>query len=120
MTQQGVVCRGDHVLWSEVQMADSFLDRLQGLLGKAGLSDQQGVLLTACGSVHTAGMCFPIDIVFLDADLKVLACHSRVRPWRLKSCRGARMTLEAAAGGVERHGVVSGQCLTWRAASLRP
>ena len=120
MTQQGVVYRGDQVLWSEVQMADSFLDRLQGLLGKAGLADQQGLLLTACGSVHTAGMRFPIDIVFLDADLKVLACHSRVRPWRLKSCRGARVTLEVAAGGVERHGVVSGHCLTWRAASLCP
>ncbi|MDD2746266.1 MAG: DUF192 domain-containing protein [Acidithiobacillus ferrooxidans] len=116
MTQQGVVGRGDQVLWSEVRMAASFLDRLQGLLGKAGLSDQQGLLLTACGSIHTAGMGFPIDIIFLDADLKVLACHSRVRPWQLKSCRGARMTLEVAAGGIERHGVLSGQCLTWRAA----
>ncbi|MGC9217045.1 DUF192 domain-containing protein [Acidithiobacillus sp.] len=116
MTQQGVVCRGDQVLWSEVRMAASFLDRLQGLLGKAGLSDQQGLLLTACGSVHTVGMRFPIDIIFLDADLKVLACHSRVRPWQFKSCRGARMTLEVASGGIERHGVLSGQCLMWRAA----
>ena len=116
MTQQGVVCRGDQVLWSEVRMAASFLDRLQGLLGKAGLSDQQGLLLSACGSVHTVGMRFPIDIIFLDADLKVLACHSRVRPWQFKSCRGARMTLEVASGGIERHGVLSGQCLMWRAA----
>ena len=97
-------------------MAGSFLDRLQGLLGKTGLSDQQGLLLTACGSVHTAGMRFPIDIVFLDADLRVLACHSHVGPWQLKSCRGARMTLEVATGGIERHGVLSGQCVTWRAA----
>ena len=116
MTQQGVVCRGDQVLWSEVQMAGSFLDRLQGLLGKTGLSDQQGLLLTACGSVHTVGMRFPIDVIFLDADLRILACHPGVSAWRMKSCRGARTTLEVAAGGVARHGVVPGHHLAWRTA----
>ena len=116
MTQQGVVCRGDQVLRSEVQMAGSFLDRLQGLLGKAGLSDQQGLLLTACGSVHTVGMRFPIDVIFLDADLKILTCHPSVSAWRMKSCQGARTTLEVAAAGVARHGVVPGQRLTWRTA----
>ena len=55
MTQRGVVCRGDQVLWSEAQMADGFLDRLQGLLGKAGLSDQQGLLLTAVTSRNKLG-----------------------------------------------------------------
>jgi len=116
LTQQGVVCRGDQALWSEVQMAGSFLDRLQGLLGKTGLSDQQGLLLTACGSVHTVGMRFPIDVIFLDADLKILACHSGVSALRMKSCWGARTTLEVAAGGVERHEVVPGQRLTWQTA----
>ena len=116
MTQRGVVCREDQVLWSEAQMADGFLDRLQGLLGKTGLSDQQGLLRTACGSVHTVGMCFPIDVIFLDADLRILARHPDVSAWRMKSCRGARTTLEVAAGGVERHGVVPGQRLTWQIA----
>ena len=111
-----MICRDGQVLWSEVQMAASFLDRLQGLLGKAELSDQQGLLLTACGSVHTVGMCFPIDVIFLDADLRILARHPDVSAWRMKSCRGARTTLEVAAGGVERHGVVPGQRLTWQIA----
>ncbi|MBU2850165.1 DUF192 domain-containing protein [Acidithiobacillus ferrivorans] len=111
-----MICRDGQVLWSEVQMAASFLDRLQGLLGKAELSDQQGLWLIACGSVHTVGMCFPIDVIFLDADLRILACHPDVSAWRMKSCRGARTTLEVVAGGVERHGVVPGQCLRWRTA----
>ncbi|MHB1736390.1 MAG: DUF192 domain-containing protein [Acidithiobacillus sp.] len=115
-----MICCDGQMLWSEVQMAASFLDRLQGLLGKAGLSDQQGLLLTACGSVHTVGMRFPIDVIFLDAELKILACHPGVSAWRMKSCRGARTTLEVAAGGVERHGVVPGQRLTWRTAQSRP
>jgi len=112
----GMICRDGQVLWSEVQMAASFLDRLQGLLGKAGLSGQQGLLLTACGSVHTVGMRFPIDVIFLDAELKILACHPGVSALRMKSCWGARTTLEVAAGGVERHGVGPGQRLTWRTA----
>ncbi|MHB8114954.1 MAG: DUF192 domain-containing protein [Acidithiobacillus ferrivorans] len=116
MKPAGMICRDGQVLWSEVQMAAGFLDRLQGLLGKAGLSDQQGLLLTACGSVHTVGMRFPIDVIFLDAELKILACHLGVSAWRMKSCRGAHTTLEVAAGGVARHGVVPGQRLRWRTA----
>ena len=51
-----------------------------------------------------------------DADLKILARHPDVSAWRMKSCRGARTTLEVAAGSVERHGVVPGQRLTWQIA----
>ncbi|QQD73163.1 DUF192 domain-containing protein [Acidithiobacillus ferrivorans] len=119
MKPAGMICRDGQVLWSEVQMAASFLDRLQGLLGKAELSNQQGLLLTACGSVHTVGMRFPIDVIFLDADLRVLACHSGVSAWRMKSCRGARTTLEVAVAGVARHGVVPGQRLRWQTAQSR-
>ncbi|MDA8245218.1 DUF192 domain-containing protein [Acidithiobacillus sp.] len=119
MKPAGMICRDGQVFWSEVQMAGSFLDRLQGLLGKTGFSDQQGLLLTACGSVHTVGMRFPIDVIFLDAELRILTCHPEVSAWRMKSCRGAHMTLEVAAGGVARHGVVPGQRLTWRTAQSR-
>ncbi|MEB8473941.1 DUF192 domain-containing protein [Acidithiobacillus ferriphilus] len=119
MKPAGMICRDGQTFWSEVQMADSFLDRLQGLLGKTGFSDQQGLLLTACGSVHTVGMRFPIDVIFLDAELRILTCHPEVSAWRMKSCRGAHMTLEVAAGGVARHGVVPGQRLTWRTAQSR-
>ncbi|CDQ10808.1 conserved protein of unknown function [Acidithiobacillus ferrivorans] len=116
MKPAGMICHDGQVLWSEVQMAANFFDRLQGLLGKAELSSQQGLLLTACGSVHTVGMRFPIDVIFLDADLRVLACHSGVSAWRMKSCRGACATLEVAAVGVARHRVVPGQCLRWQKA----
>ena len=41
-------------------------------------------------------MRFAIDVVFLDADLRVLRVDSNVGPWRLKACRGAQAVLELA------------------------
>jgi uncharacterized membrane protein (UPF0127 family) len=49
-------------------------------------------------SVHTFFMRFPIDVVFLDAEERVLRIDANVRAWRLKACRGARSVLELAAG----------------------
>ncbi|MHB1531894.1 DUF192 domain-containing protein [Acidithiobacillus sp.] len=94
-------------------LAAGFWDRLQGLLGKSALHEEQGLLLMPCASVHTWGMRFSLDIVFLDREQAVLACHEGVKPYGLKSCRGAWATLEVAAGSIARLGIVEGQRLEW-------
>jgi uncharacterized membrane protein (UPF0127 family) len=43
-------------------------------------------------------MRFPIDVVFLDAELRVLQVVHSVAPWRAAACRGAKVVLELAAG----------------------
>jgi uncharacterized protein len=50
-------------------------------------------------------MRFPIDAVFVDGELRVLAVRSALRPWRIAGRRGARAVLELAAGEAERRGV---------------
>ena len=89
---------GDHVVCEPCVVAESFAARMRGLLGRRALPAREGMLIRRESSVHTFFMRFAIDVVFLDADERVLRIDANVGPWRLKACRGARSVLELAAG----------------------
>jgi len=72
--------------------------RMRGLLGRTSLEPDEGFFIPACSSIHTWGMRFPIDVVFLDAQMRVWRVVSGLRPWRLAWCPGAKAVLELAAG----------------------
>src|SRR5205807_9982181 len=80
------------------ELADGPLSRMRGLLGRSGLPNGEGMLLSPAPSIHTAFMRFPIDAVFLDRELQVLGIVEQLRPWRVASKRKARAVLELAAG----------------------
>ena len=84
---------------------------MRGLLGRSGLGAGEGMLFPRTGSVHTMFMRFPIDIVFLDAELRVLSVREAVPAWRAVKERGAKATLELAAGEAARAGIVPGNRL---------
>jgi uncharacterized protein len=80
-----------------------FVARTRGarLLGLALLREIPGgcaLLLPRCASVHTIGMRFALDVVFLDPAGRVLRVVPRVVPWRVVACRGAASVIEAPAG----------------------
>jgi len=81
---------------------------MRGLLGRDGLDEGEGLLIKPCGSVHTFFMGFPIDVVFLDRELSVVAVRPEVRPWRTARARGAKVALEVAAGEAARVGIAPG------------
>lgn len=86
----------------EVLLADRFSTRLIGLLGRPGLSVREGMLMTPCRSIHTLGMRFPIDVLFLDEAGAILEQRIGVRPWRTCLAPPATaMVLELAAGVTE-------------------
>jgi len=84
---------------------------MRGLLGRSGLGTGEGMLFPRTGSVHTMFMRFPIDVVFLDAELRVLAVREAVPAWRAVKERGAKVTLELGAGEAARAGISPGQVL---------
>lgn len=55
-----------------------------------------------CRSVHTIGMRFALDLVWLDADGAVVRLDRAVGPRRLRTCLAARGVVETAAGDGER------------------
>jgi uncharacterized protein len=92
-------------------LADRWYRRMKGLLGRSQLPRDEALLLSPAPAVHTWFMRFPIDAVFLDRDLQVLAVKPNVRPWRAVHQRGAKAVLELAAGESARRGLAVGDRL---------
>jgi len=92
-------------------VAETYLLRLRGLLGRRDLPAGHGLLLRPCNSVHTWFLRFPIDVVFLDRELTVLRVLPRMGKWRMAGARGATAVLELAAGEAETRGVLPGDRL---------
>jgi uncharacterized protein len=88
--------------------------RLRGLLGRKGLEPGEGLLITKTSSVHTFFMAFPIDVVFLDKELRVRSIAADVRPSRLRWRRGSKSVIELRSGEAARVGLVAGSRLSWR------
>jgi uncharacterized membrane protein (UPF0127 family) len=78
---------------------------MRGLLGRADLPAEEGVLLRPAGSIHTHFMRFPIDAVFLDRELRVLGVRRELAPWRMARMRRAKAVLELRAGEARRRNV---------------
>jgi uncharacterized membrane protein (UPF0127 family) len=81
-------------------------------LGLARLGDLQAdhaLLLPNCRSVHTAGMRFALDLIWLDGAGAVVRVDGAVAPRRLRTCLRARAVVEARAGHGERFAAVLGR-----------
>lgn len=75
-------------------VADSYFRRLVGLLGKTKQWARfgSGLWIVPSRGVHTVGMLFPIDLVFLGKDKEVVHVEEYVRPFRI-----SRVSLKAAS-----------------------
>ena len=92
-----------------VYEATTFLARLRGLAGVDELPPGVGLHIPHTRSVHTIGMRFDLDLLWLDRDGDVVRIDRDVAPLRHRSCRRARSVVEIRAG----HGY-SGPRLTTR------
>jgi len=70
---------------TEAAVADSYLSRLVGLLGKTKRWAQlgKGLWIVPSRGVHTIGMLFPIDLIFLSKKKEVVHLEEHVRPFRI-------------------------------------
>ena len=95
-------------LASDVEAADTVFKRMKGLLGRDSLSAGEALWIKPCKSVHTIGMRFPIDLVFLDRDLKVVGLRKSVPPNRFSPyVFRAIGVLELPAGTIAESGTES-------------
>jgi uncharacterized membrane protein (UPF0127 family) len=78
----------------DVRCANGPLARLLGLAGLPTPSAPVGLLLPRTRSVHTFGMRFALDLVWLDAAGEVVRVDRGVPPGRLRGCRRARAVVE--------------------------
>ncbi len=98
---------------AQVRVATSMWSRFWGLMGRRSLPDGEALWLRPCTSVHMFFMRFPIDVVFLDRENRVVKVIAAIKPWRAAmGGRGAHSALELNAGAAEAAGVEVGDTLT--------
>ena len=93
-------------------VAERSLPRIRGLIGWSELAPGEGMLLRPSWSIHTAFVRYPIDVVFLDDDLKVLSI-AHLKPFRAAFRWGAKAVLELPSGQCERIALKAGDRLGW-------
>ena len=99
---------------TEAAVADSYLRRLVGLLGKTKRWARLGAGLWIIPSrgVHTIGMMFPIDLIFLDREKEVVHVEEHLRPFRIsKVSLKATSVLELPPHTIYRTGTQVGDRL---------
>ena len=102
-----------------VWKAANTLERMRGLLGRAQLSPGEGFLIESCNLVHTVGMRYALDLVFLDAEGRICKITEAVRPMRCAGAFAAKATLELLAGTLAPMGLRLGQQLQWQASAAQ-
>jgi uncharacterized protein len=106
------------VLASALEVADSGAKRSKGLLGRKGLSAGEGLWIVPCESVHTFGMQFPIDLIYLNRNNRIEKTRSNVPPWRVSVCLRAHSILELPSGSVRETQSMRGDTVEFSAAPL--
>jgi uncharacterized membrane protein (UPF0127 family) len=103
-------------LGERVRPAHTFWTRLVGLLGSKELPEQSGLWLKPCSGIHTMGMNYPIDVVFLNKQHQVTKTVSNIHPNRFcPAGRGTKTVLELPTGTASRLKIKAGDQLVFDA-----
>lgn len=96
---------------ARVAVADTPAKRRRGLLGRPALALDEGLWIVPCESVHTVGMAYPIDLVYLDKQRRVVKTIEALPPWRVSLCLRAHSVLECSVGAISGSGTRVGDQL---------
>ncbi len=99
------------LLARDARLAAGFFSRLRGLLGTKYLPAGGGLVLRPCNSIHTFGMNYPIDVVFVDDEGKVARTAAFLGPRRVMMCQGSRFVVELPPGTLAQTGTMAGDYL---------
>ncbi|MBI5575996.1 MAG: DUF192 domain-containing protein [Deltaproteobacteria bacterium] len=91
----------DALLGDRILPARNFRSRMKGLLGTDALPEGEGLWITPCNSIHSFGMRYEIDAIFIDRDDRVLGIYCYFGKNRItRPYRKARGVLELPPGTV--------------------
>ena len=82
-------------------MADTSAKRRTGLLKHSSLEPGSGLWIVPSESVHSFGMKFAIDLVYLDRKKKVRKIRKEMVPRRMSACLTAHSVLELPVGAID-------------------
>lgn len=111
-TYQVVLAQGNKMVISQAGLASSWVSRMVGLLRHDRLADAEGLIFPGCYSIHTFGMRFAIDAIFIDRQWRIVALKTDLVPGKVVlPVLGAWGVIEVAQGIIKRRGLRKGDQL---------
>jgi uncharacterized protein len=101
-------------LATAMAVSDTHWTRLRGLLGLSASHFRKGcgLWIVPCHGVHTLGMAFPIDVIYLNGAMTVIYLHRDLQPWRFAPVRiQATSVLELPCGAAAETGTAVGDTI---------
>lgn len=98
----------NNILACDAQIADTFFKRFKGLLGTKKLEHGKGLVIRPCNSIHTVGMKYDIDVLFIDKDDYVVKISAKMPACRIAVCQKSDCVIELPAGTVSSTGTKLG------------
>ena len=96
-----------------IRKTQSTLERTRGLLGTSELPEDEGLWITPCNSIHTFGMRYPLDIIYLDKKRQIKKIIPNIKPRRLSLSLLASSVIELRAGTIDKLSLKKGDTLLW-------
>ncbi len=103
----------EQIVATRIRVAETFWQRFRGLMLTQEPSEDEGLLLSPCNSIHMMFMLYPIDAVFLDAENTIRALYEKLRPWVGFSSwhKDVSSVLELKSGTIAKTGIKIGDTL---------
>lgn len=105
---------GCEVTTLKAMQTQTMKERLGGLLVLAPLQSNEGLWISPCNSVHTFGMKYVLDLVYVDKHDKVCGLVNSVKPWRVSLCLKAKAVIEMTAGSLQSLDLKCGDSCSWQ------
>jgi hypothetical protein len=100
------------VLSDDAILANALFQRIKGLLGRKDFRTGEALIIKPCNSVHTFFMRFPIDILFVDKNNRVIEVIPYLKPFRLTPVYfSASFVIELPAGTLKSSSTQEGDTL---------
>ena len=100
------------VIAKRVKLALDYKSRSIGLLNRKSIDPEEALVIKPCNSIHTFFMKFPIDVLYMNKDNKVVKIVESLKPWRLSNCLFlANYVIEFNANALKKHSIKEGDCL---------
>ena len=102
------------VLAEAALIAETPFKRIKGLLGRKDFKAGQALIIRPCNSIHTFFMRFPIDVLFLDKNNRIVKTVPSLKPYRITPIYfSARLTIELPAGTIQRSSTQEGDLISF-------
>lgn len=100
------------VLATDAVIANTVFKRMKGLLGRREFQGGQALVIKPCNSVHTLFMRFPIDVLFLDSNNRIVKAIANMKPFRISGIYfQASFVIELPSGTLEKTSTSAGDIL---------